>query len=150
MVNMKRGVAPLDPATDVGRFRLATGDVDFVPLDPPEVGFGAYAVWGDAQIEAFIVLGGGSVARAIALAYSQMAAGWASSGATIKTDDLTYSSKDSVGNWLNLAKYWDEIADAEDSRAIDNYFDLVEVRSEGRCCTPELAARSYCCGGGFW
>ena len=144
MANTKRGIAPLDPTTDVGKFRLASGDSEYEEYDPPQPGFGLYESWSDAEIEAFIEIAGGSIARAIALAYTQMAASWASTGATIRTDDLTYSNKDSVGSWLNLAAYWNKIADDEDDRAINDYFDLVSVRGGGLDCKPELAQWAVC------
>jgi len=130
-----RGVAPPNPTTDVGKFRFAAGDTEYKPLDPPESGYGDYNVWSDAEIEAYLELGG-SVARAIAIAYRQMAAHWTSTAATIKTDDLTYSAKDTVGNWLALADYWDKLADSEEAAAVDDVFELVAIRP-----TPDRPAR---------
>lgn len=144
---INRGVAPPDPGTDVGRVRLLSGDVDYVELVPPEVGFGNYSIWSDAQIEAALEASGGSIPRTIAMLYSGLAASWASTGATIRTDDLTYSVKDSVGNWLTLAAYWKKVADDEEERAINDYFDLVSVRGGDRACKPELAQWRACnCG----
>lgn len=134
-----RGITPLDPATDVGRFRLLSGDTEFVEYVPPQPGYGLYANWGDVQIQAFIDAAGGSLPRAIALAYSQLASYYASSGGTIKTDDLSYSSKDSVGSWMSLAKYWNDLADNEDNKAINDYFDLVPTGADSDCRKPEAA-----------
>lgn len=135
-----RGIAPLDPATDVGRFRLLSGDTEYVEYDPPQAGYGLYANWSDAQIQAFLDAAGGSIPRAIALAYTQLASFYASSGGTIKTDDLNYSSKDSVGSWMNLAKYWSDLADSEGQKAIDDYFDLVPTATDGvDCRKPEAS-----------
>jgi len=134
----KRGAAPLDPTSDVGKFRLLAGDSEWKPYDPPEPGYGLYQLWSDEEITALISVAG-SISRAIAMAYAQIGAAWASTGATIKTDDLSYSVKDSVGNWLNLAAYWNKVADDEDSRAVDDYFDLVPVRGEHGFRKPEAA-----------
>ena len=144
-----RGIAPPDPNTDVGRFRLLSGDSEYVEYDPPQPGYGIYGLWSDAEIEAFLELAGGSIPRAIAMAYMQIGASWASSGASIRTADLTYSVKDSVGNWLNLAAYWSKIADDEDKRAINDYFDLVDVRGGDRWCKPEAAPWPYPWGRNF-
>lgn len=132
MANKNVGIAPPDKTTDVGKMRFALGDSGWTELHPPEPGLGQYALFADDELETFLLLADGSIPRAIAMAYRQIGASWASTGATIKTDDLTYSAKDSVGNWLNLAGYWDAVADAQDERAIDNYFDLVEVGSMAR------------------
>lgn len=139
MAYTKLGVAPPDGTTNVGKFRLLSGDSEYVELDPPEPGFGLYQLWSDAEINAFLDVAGGSVARAISLAYAQIGASWASTGATIKTDDLSYSVKDSVGNWMGLAKYWSDIADSEEGRDVDDYFDLVVVRGEACWRKPEAA-----------
>ena len=145
MANQNVGVAPPDKDTTVGRMRLALGDAEFVPLDPPEAGKGQYALFSDDALEAFLALADDNVPRAIAMAYRQIGASWASTGASIKTDDLSYSAKDSVGNWLNLANYWDKVAADQDARAINNYFDLVEIGARSGACFPEAAPRPWPC-----
>lgn len=150
-----RGVAPPDGATDIGRMRLALGDSDYIEYDPPQSGFGMYQLFSDAELQAFLDLAGGNVARAIAMAYRQIGASWASSGATVKTDDLTYSAKDSVGNWLNLASYWDKVADDQDERAVNNFFDLVDLGAtrRGPDSPPEASpwpVRNPLTGGVMW
>lgn len=127
MANTNVGIAPPDPTTDTGRMRLALGDSEFTPLEPPEAGKGQYGLFSDDELGAFLSLANGSVPRAIAMAYRQVGASWASTGATIKTDDLSYSAKDSVGNWMTLANYWDKVADDADQRSADDYFDLVDL-----------------------
>lgn len=148
MVSMadNRGVAPPDPSTNIGKMRFALGDSAFVPLDPPEPGYGNYQLFSDDELATFLILADDNVARAIAMAYRQIGASWASTGATIKTDDLSYSAKDSVGNWLSLADYWDKVADDQDQRAVDSLFDMVEVGTtrRGRC-KPEAAPWPWPC-----
>lgn len=116
-----KGIAPYDPTTPVGQFRVGFGDTHWVELNPPEPGFGDYDSFSDAEIEAFISLAGGSVPRAIALAYTQMAAAWNKEGVSIRTDDLAYDSSKSVGSWLSLADYWNNIADNE----ANDYFKII-------------------------
>lgn len=128
MAYTKLGIAPADPTTDVGKFRFAAGDSEYQPTDPPAEGFGLYQLWSDADIIGLLAASGGSVARAVAFAYAQIGASFATSGATIKTDDLSASVKDSVGNWLALSNFWRDIADGEDAGAINDYWDLVPVR----------------------
>lgn len=135
----KRGIAPPDPTTDVGKFRLASGDSEWQPYDPDQPGYGLYQLWTDDEITALIYIAGGSIARAISLAYAQIGAAWASTGATIKTDDLSYSVKDSVGNWLSLSQYWRDIADGQDDNAANDMFDMVVVRGESPFRKPEAA-----------
>lgn len=140
MAFTKLGIAPPDGETKVGQFRLLAGDSEYEEVVPPVPGFGLYQLWTDAEIEAFLAVSGGSVPRAIAMAFSQIGAMWASTGATIKTDDLSYSVKDAVGNWLNLANYWRAIADDEANGAVNDYFDLVPVRGNGDGCRKPEAA----------
>lgn len=142
----KRGQAPLDPTRDVSQFRLMAGDSEYQEYSPVEIGWGLFQIWSDAEIEAFLAITGGNIPRAIALAYTQIGASWASTGATIRTDDLTYSAKDSVGNWLSLADYWNKIADGQEQRAIDDYFDLVDV-AQGYDCHAELSQWAVCARG---
>lgn len=119
------GVAPPDVSTSVGKMRVALGDSAWVPLVPDVAGMGDYQIFSDAELEVFLELSGDNVPRAIAMAYRQIGASWASTGATIRTDDLSYSAKDSVGNWMNLAAHWDKVAADQEARAANDYFDLV-------------------------
>lgn len=145
-MDQNRGIAPPDKATDVGKMRFALGDAEYTELDPPESGFGSYGLFSDESLETFLVLAGGNIARAIAMAYRQIGASWASTDVGIKTDDLSYSAKDSVGNWLSLAGYWDKVADAQDQRAVDSIFMLVDVGTTRRgLCKPEAAPWPWPC-----
>lgn len=139
----KLGIAPPDAVTNVGKFRLMAGDSEYQPLSPPTPGLGLYQAWSDQEISAFLEISNGSVARAISLAYTQIAASYAASGATIKTDDLSYSSKDSVGSWQNLAKYWADIADREEGRAADDMFIMVDTAGPQPWFQPEGSPRIH-------
>lgn len=156
MANKNVGIAPPDKTTNVGKVRFALGDSEWVPTDDPAIpGMGQYQLFSDDELETFLELADDNVARAIAMAYRQIGASWASSGATVKTDDLTYSAKDSVGNWLNLAAYWDKVADNQDERAVNNFFDLVDLGAtrRGEPCPPEGSpwpVRNPLTGGVMW
>lgn len=155
MANKNVGIAPPDKATNVGKMRFALGDSEWIDLEPPQVGFGQYQLFSDAELETFLELADNNIARAIAMAYRQIGASWASSGATVKTDDLTYSAKDSVGNWVNLAAHWDKVADDQDERAVNNFFDLVDLGAtrRGPDFPPEASpwpVRNPLTGGTLW
>lgn len=139
----KIGIAPPNGSTDVGKFRLMAGDSEYQEMVPPTPGLGLYQTWSDAEIAAFLEAAGGSVPRAIALAYTQIAASYAVSGATIKTDDLSYSSKDSVGSWQSLARYWNSIADALDEKAANDMFIMVDTGRQHPWMRPEGSPRRY-------
>ena len=68
-----KGVAPADLTTDVGRLRAILGDMDYVPLDPPEAGFGDYGMYSDGELSVFLGQGE-SVEGGAYFAYMQMAA----------------------------------------------------------------------------
>ncbi|QDH48045.1 hypothetical protein SEA_PAVLO_37 [Microbacterium phage Pavlo] len=139
----KRGIAPPNPETPTGNFRLLAGDSDWMPYSPQQPGYGLYQVWSDSEIQAFLILSGGNVARAISYAYTQIGASYAASGATIKTDDLSYSAKDSVGNWQGLARYWSDMADKEDQRAANDMFIMVDTGREQPWMRPEGSPQRY-------
>lgn len=139
----KRGIAPADPTTGVGKFRFAAGDSEYQNYVPPQPPYGLYQLWSDNDIIGLLAVSGGSVARAVSLAYSQIGAMYAASGGTIKTDDLSVSVKDSVGNWLALSRFWADQADKEAASAADDIFDLVDVRGVNGRYRPEGAPYQY-------
>lgn len=110
------GKYPIDPASDIGKFRLLSGDSVGVPIEPPTPPVQAeYKTFSDAEIQAFIDMAGGSIALAISIGYGQLGAYWASQSVTIKTDDLSYANTQRSGEWLKLAAYWRDIADGQAS-----------------------------------
>jgi len=68
-----RGVAPLDPETLVGQFRLLYGDTLWVELDPAEAGYGDYTELSDDEITMFLTLAGDSVPMAISVYFVRLA-----------------------------------------------------------------------------
>lgn len=144
MAYTKRGIAPADPTSDVGKFRFAAGDSEYENYVPIQPGYGLYQLWSDNDIIGLIAVAGGSVARAVSMAYAQIGAMFATSGGTIKTDDLSASAKDSVGNWLALSRFWADQADQEGLNAADDIFYLADTRSvNARWASPEGSPRRY-------
>lgn len=110
----------------MGQFRLLSGDSESTPLDPPEVGYGEYQIWGDAEIEAFLTVTGGNIPRAIAMGYSHLLVS-ANATEQIRTDDLSITSKE-VAKWTALIDYWNSVADGEDIRAVDDFAEIYDTR----------------------
>lgn len=122
-----RGVAPADMTTDVGKFRALYGDLAYVPLSPDEPGYGDYAQLSDAEIEAFIEQGAGSIAQGIGWLYLAMAGQAAQESKSIKDQDLSIDTTKRAADLRALAQFWFDRDDATQ----DEYFDIVPMGSEG-------------------
>lgn len=143
MVN--RGVAPFDPSSAIGQFRVLYPDVTYVALDPAEPGYGNYAELSDDEITALLVGGNDSVKRAIGNYYAQLAGQAAKESASIADYDLKIDTTKRSADLLKLAQLWWGLADEDDSAAgTSDVFDVFQVVGQGACCTPEGAARPYC------
>lgn len=134
-----KGIYPLDPNTQVGRFRLRFGDIDSVPLDPVEPGFQDYTELSDEEIEAFLNGAGDSVSRAIGAYYAQLAGAAAKIARNTKDHDLALNTMERSERLLAVARYWDGVADNEDTEAGST--DIFEIFPTGPTVrrTPELA-----------
>lgn len=134
-----KGIYPLDPNTQVGRFRLRYGDIDSVPLDPVEPGFQDYEELSDEEIEAFLTGAGDSVPRAISAYYVQLAGAAAKVARNTKDHDLALNTMERSERLLAVARYWNDIADDDDSAAgADDIFEIFPTGPAIRR-TPELA-----------
>lgn len=143
-----RGVAPLDPNTNVGQFRALAGDTTYVPLDPPEAGYGDYQKWSDDEILVF--LGSNpSMYWAIYSAYIQLATGAALESQSIADYDLKIDNTKRADQLIAIARLWRERAEEDDDASgandIFETFDMVGSR-----CRHELAECPSCRHGGFW
>lgn len=133
------GAYPVDPDTDTGKFRYASGDFNGTPITPPDPPTEAeYMYWSDVEISVYLGLANGSIPLAISFAYAGLASYWASNSLEIKTDDLGYKNTSNVANWNNLAAYWRGIAE-DQGAAGDDGFDIVQTGSHGCERPPELA-----------
>lgn len=138
------GVYPLDPDTPVGEFRLLSGDSEGTPIEPPTPPVEAnYAIWSDAEIEAFLAISRGSVARAISIGYSHLMA-QSSSTEQIRTDDLNITSKE-LAKWQAMVDLWASIADQEDQRDVDDFAEIYDTRgiNAPAKCWPEASPRPW-------
>lgn len=108
------GEYPFDPSSDVGRFRVLYGDTVSQPYDPPEPGFQDYGHLSDAEIEAYIEQGGGSVLRGIGYYNLALSSHAALHDKTVKDYDLQVTV--SRAEKLRLAAAdWFKRADEEDA-----------------------------------
>lgn len=120
-MNENIGVAPPNYDSDVGQMRAAMNDTEWTELDPPQVGFGSYKYFSDAELEAFLNLAGGSIARALSIAFMSLVT-TARSG-LVRADDLQINyGKNDIDRWLALALYWGGMADGEGADFADVIF----------------------------
>lgn len=143
------GQWPVDLSSDVGQFRALIGDLNAVPYDPDEPGFGNFEKFSDAEIEAYLLAGGGSIPRGIGFAYLYLAGQAAMQSASVKDYDLQIDETKRAGDLRAIAQFWfdraDEDDDASGANDIFETFDMVGSR-----CRHELAECPSCRQGGFW
>lgn len=132
---VNRGVAPLDPTTDVGKVRLRLQDTEYVALVPPEAGYGDYAIFSDEAIEGFIDAASGDLNYGTGYGYLALAAIAASSGGLIQTDDLRFDNSKRASEFRAIAGDWFGRGDIAAQGA-----DIFELAggSPG-CCNAELS-----------
>lgn len=131
------GAYPLDPDSDVGQFRLASGDVNSVPLDPPVAGQQSYTLWSDAEIEGYLAVYPDSPYRAVGAAYMALAAQAALSSISVADYDLKVDNTKRAEQLRLTGQWFFEQADIVDLE--DGFF----VGPTGARCDiiwpPELA-----------
>lgn len=101
---------PVDPNTDIGKFRLMSGDS------------GNEKIWSDMEIQAFLYQAKNSIALAISYAYVQLAAYSAGKSSNIRTDDLSVNTTSRSAEYLKLAQYWSDVAAAQEADSFDVVF----------------------------
>lgn len=135
------GVYPVDPTSNVGKFRLMAGDSEGTPIGSEPYTQAEYKIWSDAEIDAFLYQAGDSVARAISYAYLQLAAASAATSGTIRTDDLSVTSTSRSGEFLKLSQYWAGIADSQE---VDGFNVIYPTDGAYIRCCAEGASREVC------
>lgn len=144
MVN--RGVAPLDPDTTVGQFRVRAGDTVYVPLNPTEVGYGNYLKWSDDEILVF--LGSNpSMPWAIYEAYLQLATSAALESSSISDYDLKIDNTKRADQLYRIATEWRNRAEEDDNALGEEAFEIVPTGTRSGVFIPEgtmpVWGRSY-------
>lgn len=126
---MKKGVAPLNPSTEVGQFRLMVGDTEFTELDPPVEGFGDYTLFSDDEILAALIRADENENRAAGYLYASLASQAAIQSKSVKDYDLQIDLTKRSGDLRAIAKMWFDQADEED--ALDGSGDVFEFTAVG-------------------
>lgn len=111
------GIYPLDPTTDVGKFRLLFGDTISVPLDPVVPGFHDYTNFSDDEINQYILAGSGSLNRGIGFAYLQAAGAASIQSKSIKDYDLSVDLTKRAEDLRKTAQFYFDLANDEDANA---------------------------------
>jgi hypothetical protein len=140
MVN--RGVAPADLSTPIGQIRSIIGDVTYVPLVPPEEGFGDYTNFSDAQLQSYLTTGGNSIPYAVGYAYLGLAAQFAADSLKVTTDDEVVDLTKRSADMRAIASEWFNRGDSAAAADEDAYFTIVypEFDKYEPEWPPELAA----------
>lgn len=112
---INKGVAPPDFTTQVGQLRSALKDVTYVPLDPPETGYGNYTQFSDLELEGLLARAGGSSTRATGFAYLELAGQAASQAVDWASDDQRVTLSKRASALTAIAAMWLERADGEDA-----------------------------------
>lgn len=141
MVN--RGIAPPDFNTAVGMFRAAYPDLNYVALDPPEIGYGDYEELSDTEIEGLLALGGDSVSRGIGFYYLQLSGAAAKRSKTVKDYDLSVDLTKRAADLRAIAQMYFDRADDEDTGLGEDAFEIVPT---GQQCGPFIPEASI----GIW
>lgn len=137
------GEFPLDPATQVGQFRLIYGDTESEPYTPVEPGYQNYTELADAEIEAFLAQGGDSITRSIGYLYLAMAGKAAKESITIKDHDLSVDLTKRADSLRAMAQFWFDNADNDDLISAEEAFDIVPTGNRCGDVIPELTIPIY-------
>jgi len=131
-MSVNRGVAPLDPDSEVGQIRALLGDTEFEPLDPPETGYGNYEMYSDDELQAFVDVGG-SVEGGMFHAYMQMAGEAAKESRVVQDFDLRIDLTKRSADLRAIALEWRDRADV----AAADIFELYPVVKGSSLRPPE-------------
>lgn len=125
------GIHPLDPATLVGQFRLAVGDTQSEPFDPPTPGIENYTQFSDNEILQFLVMGRDSINRAIGYSFLQAAGSAAYQSKQVKDYDLSVDLTKRADDLRKMAQSYFDLADADDLQdGSDSFFDIVPTGND--------------------
>lgn len=134
------GLSPIDINTAVGALRLTVGDTESRPLDPPVTGYADYAVWSDDALAVALFNAGDNTLRAAGNLFRQLAADFAQTGRSIRTDDLQLNTLTRGDTLLKVAQSFFDEAQANENALADDSFLIVPFAgraSRGRTVRPE-------------
>lgn len=136
-----RGIAPLNPGTTVGQFRLFYGDTQYVDLDPVEPGYGDYTELSDDEISLFLTQSSDSVTRAIGYYYIRLSGEAAKQSKEVEDYDLRVNLTKRAEDLRKTAQSYFELANAEDiASGASDFFQSYPFATQDPE-NPELAAR---------
>ena len=125
------GQWPVDLASDIGRFRALVGDLEAVAYDPDEPGYRSFTKFSDAEIEAYIAQGAGSINRGIGFSYLYLA-GQAAMDSKVTADyDLKLDTTKRAADLRAIAQWWFDLADNDDATSAEEAFEIVPVGQRG-------------------
>lgn len=134
------GAVPVDPSSDIGKWRAAAGDLNYTLYSPDEPGFGNFTYASDAEITQFLAMSGDSIPGAIGYWYLQLAGAAAVSAKQVKDYDLSVSTEKRAADLREQAAVWFGLAGIPMTG--EEYFDIVSTGTDG-VCWPELAERPW-------
>ena len=121
---MPKGVWPIAPGTPVGQLRELVRDTEGVEFDPPQPGYRDYAAFSDSMLVTALSVAGGNLLRAAGSAFMSLAAEYAMSGRSVKTDDLLLDTRNRGRDLAEVARSFLAEAEAEDLKQANSFFDL--------------------------
>ena len=137
--NGNPGAHPVDLASPVGQFRAMVGDLNSESYTPVEQGFQSFEKFSDAEIEAYLAQGDGSINRAIGYSYLYLAGQAAMEALAIKDYDLQVDSTKRAADLRAIAQMWFGLADTDDISSAEEGFVLVPTGTNSGGFIPELA-----------
>lgn len=129
MAEIHKGVAPFDPETPVGRFRMLSNDTHYEELNPPEKGFGNYDHASDAEIESFLEAANNNLNRALGTYFLGKAAAAAAEARLIQDLDLRISTVSRAGDLRRIGLVF--LDQAKDDDTVGGEADIFEAFSIG-------------------
>lgn len=139
-MTVNRGIAPPAYGTNVGKFRRNVQDITYTALDPVEAGYGDYTDSSDAEIESFLVDGGGSVSRALGEYYLVIASKAAEIAENVKDYDLQDDSRKVYEAYMDISQRWFDKAREEDiASGVGDFFDSFGFGEDEWVTNPEAA-----------
>lgn len=120
------GAFPLDPLSDVGKFRVLIGDTSAEAYDPPEPGHRNYEMFSDVEIIALISMADGGLNRAVGNGYLTLAGQAAKESKVAKDFDLQIDLTKRATDLRLVAMQWFDRADKEQA-ALEDAFEIADL-----------------------